>query len=90
MPLPTLTRDLARAAAADAANRQARAAGRAAWSEEDYNLACAEFERLCPTCPACTESRLHLAEEWERFHPSMWAELADRQRAGLLKLGAAE
>lgn len=44
----TLTRELARAASCDAANRQMRAAGRTAWNEDDADLACAEFERLWP------------------------------------------
>jgi hypothetical protein len=48
MPRPAMTPELARAAAADAANRQMRAAGRKAWSEDDYTLACATFERLWP------------------------------------------
>ena len=42
----TLTSDLSRAAAQDAANRQMREAGRTVWSMEDYNLATAEFGRL--------------------------------------------
>ena len=44
-----LTSDLARAAAMDAANRQMRVNGRAAWNIADYNLACAELERLWPS-----------------------------------------
>ncbi len=43
-----LTREIARSAATDAADRQKRKAGRKAWSEDDYNLACREFERLWP------------------------------------------
>ena len=38
--------EIARAAAEDAANRQMRKAGRECWNEDDWNLACAEFERL--------------------------------------------
>jgi hypothetical protein len=41
-----LDRDIARAAAHDAADRQMRKAGRSKWSKSDYNLACAEFSRL--------------------------------------------
>lgn len=41
-----LTRDLARAAARDAGNRNMRAAGRTMWSEADWNAACNEYERL--------------------------------------------
>lgn len=44
--MQTLTTDISRAAAADAANRQMREAGRVAWSREDYALAVSEFERL--------------------------------------------
>lgn len=43
-----LTRDLAWAAATDAANRQMRKAGRTAWSEADYDLAVTTFNRLWP------------------------------------------
>jgi hypothetical protein len=48
----SMTPAIARAAARDAANRQMHAAGRTAWNEDDYNLACDEFLRLWP-------------EEWE-------------------------
>lgn len=41
-----LTEKMACAAANDAANRQMRAAGRTAWSREDFDLACDTFERL--------------------------------------------
>ncbi len=41
-----ITYALAHAAARDAGNRSMRKAGRAAWSVDDYNAACAEFERL--------------------------------------------
>lgn len=44
----TLTRELAYAAATDAANRQMRKAGRMRWNKDDYNLAASEFERLWP------------------------------------------
>jgi len=43
-----LTRALAYAAATDAGNRAMRAAGRAAWSVDDYNAAAREFARLWP------------------------------------------
>lgn len=45
---PKLTRELAWAASQDAANQTMRAGGRTAWSEEDYNVAVAEFDRLWP------------------------------------------
>ena len=46
----TMTRDLAWAAATDAANRQARRTHwpDLAWTELDYNLAARTFERLWP------------------------------------------
>ncbi len=40
------TKALAKSAAADAANRQMRAAGRSRWSAADYNLAVRVFDRL--------------------------------------------
>lgn len=40
--------DLASAAGRDAGNRSARAAGRKAWTLEDYNAACREFDALLP------------------------------------------
>lgn len=45
MSLP-LSRDIINAIAKDSANKQMRAAGRTAWSEEDYNLACEMYEYL--------------------------------------------
>jgi hypothetical protein len=62
---PQMTYLIAHAAAADAADRSMRAAGRKAWSEDDYNAAVAEFERLFPlTAPGaihdCTPSDRHL------------------------------
>ncbi len=44
----TLTQDLAWAAATDAGNRSMRAAARSVWSEEDFNAAAREFNRLWP------------------------------------------
>lgn len=41
-----LTPAIIRAASHDAGNRSMRAAGRQSWSEEDWNAACAEYERL--------------------------------------------
>lgn len=46
--MPHLDRELAWAAATDAANRSMRRAGRAVWSRGDYGVACVEFERLWP------------------------------------------
>ena len=43
---PTLTFDLAHAAGMDAGNRSMRKAGRAHWSEDDYNAAVKETNRL--------------------------------------------
>ena len=45
-PKRVWTYELAMAAAKDAANAQMRKAGRKAWSEDDYNLACKTLERL--------------------------------------------
>jgi len=44
----TLTPEIAHAAAMDAGTRAMKAAGRTAWSREDYNAAVAEFNRLMP------------------------------------------
>lgn len=43
-----MTMELAHAAAMDAGNRSAKAHGRKAWNEDDYNVAVAEYERLWP------------------------------------------
>jgi len=43
-----MTRELAWAAATDAANISARKANRSVWSEEDYNTAVETFNRLWP------------------------------------------
>jgi len=48
----------AHAAAWDAANRQARANHRQAWTLEDYNLACRVLARLYPQCGANPRSGL--------------------------------
>ena len=40
--------EIARAAAWDAGNRSMKAAGRSAWSGEDWDAACAEIDRLMP------------------------------------------
>lgn len=45
---PKLTRELAWVASQDAANRAMRKGGRTAWSEEDYRVMTAEFDRLWP------------------------------------------
>lgn len=44
----TLTRKLAWATATDATTSQMRKSGRIAWDLDDYNLACATFDRLWP------------------------------------------
>ena len=44
----TLSRDLAWAAVTDAGNRSMRAAARSVWSEQDFNAAAREFNRLWP------------------------------------------
>lgn len=44
----SLTRELAVAAATDAGDLSMRSAGRDVWNADDYNAACAEFERLWP------------------------------------------
>ena len=43
-----LTREIAWAASKDAANRAMRKGGRKAWSQEDFNVAIGEFDRLWP------------------------------------------
>lgn len=63
-----LTRDLAAAAAWDAANRAMRNGGRTAWNRNDANVNAREFARLWPicrdlgqpapdVCPHCREAR---------------------------------
>ena len=44
----SMTQDLARAAGMDTADRNMRQAGRTEWSEEDWNDAVAEYDRLWP------------------------------------------
>lgn len=69
-PLPSLLR----ASAWDAANRQAREAGRKAWNEDDYNLACETQERLFKSCygrpgdnqPELCYIRAQIADAWHR------------------------
>jgi len=46
--MTTFTRAMCYAAGRDAGNRSMRKAGRTAWAQDDYNTACAEFERLLP------------------------------------------
>jgi hypothetical protein len=48
MPRMPMTQEIARAVAWDAGNASMRTAGRRAWSEEDYNIACTMFERFWP------------------------------------------
>ena len=43
-----LDRELASAAAKDAANRNMRKHGRDCWNDEDYAIACDTFNRLWP------------------------------------------
>jgi hypothetical protein len=43
-----MTQALARAAAQDAANFNAKKHGRKAWNRADYNMACRTFNRLFP------------------------------------------
>jgi hypothetical protein len=43
-----LTREIAWRSAPDAGQRHCRAAGRSTWDESDFNVAVAEFARLCP------------------------------------------
>lgn len=47
MSAPVLTYALAIAAGRDAGVRSMRAGGRRAWSEDDWNAAVAESERVC-------------------------------------------
>jgi hypothetical protein len=44
----TITRQIAWAAATDAANRSMRLDGRTAWNEDDYDVAAETFRRLWP------------------------------------------
>jgi hypothetical protein len=53
-----LTEDIVRAASRDAGDRSMRAAGRHAWSQEDDNASCREFDRLAVGLP--TEALLRL------------------------------
>jgi hypothetical protein len=46
----TLTKAIAFAAAKDAGNRHMRKFHRTSWNASDYRAACAEFERLLPSC----------------------------------------
>ena len=46
MTRPTLTYDLAMAAAQDVGNRAMRAGGRVVWNDDDWNAAADELDRL--------------------------------------------
>jgi hypothetical protein len=48
--LITITRELARAAAWDAGNRNMRKHKREIWNQQDWNAACREFARLTRGC----------------------------------------
>ena len=51
-----MTRELAWAAASDAADRNARKHGRKRWSREDLEVAATEFDRLWPVAlDACRD-----------------------------------
>lgn len=54
----TMTDQLARAAAKDAADRRMNIAGRKAWSSGDYNLAVRTFNRLFPVRPMIETSKI--------------------------------
>ena len=56
-----ITYDIAMSAARDAANTQAKANKRQAWSREDYDLACRTLARLYPTCGANASAGLSKA-----------------------------
>ena len=45
---PTMTFELAHAAASDAGNRSMRKAGRSRWNEDDWNSMVETFDRLWP------------------------------------------
>ena len=45
---PTMTYEIARASAHDAADRQMRGAGRSRWNVDDLDLATSEMERIYP------------------------------------------
>lgn len=48
MALIKMTYHLAMAAGWDAGNRHMRTNGRASWNQDDWNVACEEFNRLWP------------------------------------------
>lgn len=52
MPLP-LTDKIARAAAADVADRRRRKTGRSAWSRSDYNAAVRKYHQLTKARDKC-------------------------------------
>lgn len=70
----TLTRQIAWAAATDAGNRSMRKAGRTSWTEEDFNTAAKEFDRLWPQ---------------EKENPSRHSGWFDRCVSGVAKSGSA-
>lgn len=94
-PLPSLLR----ASAWDAANRQMREAGRTKWSEDDYNLACSEQERLIRACygrpgdnqPELCYIRFQIAEVWQKagdIHlDDDWAEVLEDIEAAIVGEG---
>jgi hypothetical protein len=45
--------DLCRAVGTDKANAAMRKAGRAVWSDDDYDLACDTLDRLCENAAGC-------------------------------------
>lgn len=60
----TMTPMIANAAAHDAGNRHMREHGRTKWNKEDWNAACAEYDRLMPIGHELTLDE-H-AEAWAR------------------------
>ncbi len=55
-----LTPAIIRTAATDAGNRSMRKGNRTAWNEDDYDAACAEFERLSQMLDPSLGGRLKL------------------------------
>jgi len=47
---PMITAAIAYAAGADAGNRSMSKAGRSAWNDDDFDIACDEYNRLMAYC----------------------------------------
>lgn len=58
-----MTYQIAKSAAVDAANKQAKANRRAGWNVDDYNLACRTLANLFPECRANPNAGLNRINE---------------------------